>query len=70
MCIRDRSVHSVDIKADDPGGLTESEWKADPQQAQRAEKYKTSKTRKTTQADRCNAHKPKSQAKMRVRAAP
>ncbi|MDI4746181.1 hypothetical protein MJL33_35220, partial [Salmonella enterica subsp. enterica serovar Kentucky] len=37
-------------KADDPGGLTESEWKADPQQAPRAEQYNTRKTIKQTQA--------------------
>lgn len=42
--------NSVDIKADDPGGLTESEWKADPQQAPRAEQYNTRKTIKQTQA--------------------
>ncbi|ECI2562462.1 TonB-dependent receptor [Salmonella enterica] len=40
----------VDIKADDPGGLTESEWKTDPQQAPRAEQYNTRKTIKQTQA--------------------
>ncbi|HIF4165567.1 TPA: TonB-dependent receptor PqqU [Salmonella enterica] len=42
--------NSVDIKADDPGGLPESEWKADPQQAPRAEQYNTRKTIKQTQA--------------------
>lgn len=42
--------NSVDIKADDPGGLTEAEWKADPQQAPRAEQYNTRKTIKQTQA--------------------
>lgn len=42
--------NSVDMKADDPGGLTESEWKADPQQAPRAEQYNTRKTIKQTQA--------------------
>ncbi len=42
--------NSVDIKADDPGGLTESEWKADPQQAPRAKQYNTRKTIKQTQA--------------------
>ncbi|HFZ8993416.1 TPA: TonB-dependent receptor PqqU [Citrobacter freundii] len=42
--------NSVDIKANDPGGLTESEWKADPRQAPRAEQYNTRKTIKQTQA--------------------
>ncbi|MDM9318261.1 TonB-dependent receptor, partial [Escherichia coli] len=42
--------NSVDIKADDPGGLTEAEWKANPQQAPRAEQYDTRKTIKQTQA--------------------
>ena len=35
--------NSVDIKADDPGGLTKAEWKANPQQAPRAEQYDTRK---------------------------
>ncbi|HCS2981303.1 TPA: TonB-dependent receptor, partial [Shigella flexneri] len=42
--------NSVDIKADDPGGLTKAEWKANPQQAPRAEQYDTRKTIKQTQA--------------------
>lgn len=42
--------NSVDIKADDPGGLTEAEWKANPQQAPRAEQYDMRKTIKQTQA--------------------
>lgn len=40
----------MDIKADDPGGLTEAEWKANPQQAPRAEQYDMRKTIKQTQA--------------------
>lgn len=40
----------MDIKADDPGGLTKAEWKANPQQAPRAEQYDTRKTIKQTQA--------------------
>ena len=35
--------NGVDIKADDPGGLTKAEWKANPQQAPRAEQYDTRK---------------------------
>ena len=42
--------NSVDIKADDPGGLTEQEWKHDPHQAPRADQYNTRKTIKQTQA--------------------
>lgn len=42
--------NSVDIKADDPGGLTEQEWKQDPHQAPRADQYNTRKTIKQTQA--------------------
>lgn len=40
----------VESKADDPGGLTESEWQANPQQSPRAEQYNTRKTIKQTQA--------------------
>ncbi len=43
-------VNSVDINANDPGGLTESEWKDNPQQSPRAEQYNTRKTIKQTQA--------------------
>ena len=42
--------NSVDIKADDPGGLTQQEWKQDPHQAPRADQYNTRKTIKQTQA--------------------
>lgn len=42
--------NSVDIKADDPGGLTEAEWRDNPQQSPRAEQYHTRKTIKQTQA--------------------
>ncbi|UYU33726.1 TonB-dependent receptor PqqU [Siccibacter colletis] len=42
--------NSVDIKADDPGGLTKEEWRADPRQSPRAEQYNTRKTIKQTQA--------------------
>lgn len=35
--------NSVDIKADDPGGLTKSEWNANPQQSPRAEQFNTRK---------------------------
>ncbi|WP_276643917.1 TonB-dependent receptor PqqU [Siccibacter turicensis] len=43
-------LNSVDIKADDPGGLTKDEWRADPRQSPRAEQYNTRKTIKQTQA--------------------
>lgn len=36
--------NSVESKADDPGGLTESEWQVDPQQSPRAEQFDTRKT--------------------------
>ncbi|WP_248622961.1 TonB-dependent receptor PqqU [Citrobacter koseri] len=42
--------NSVDIHANDPGGLTESEWKTNPQQSPRAEQFNTRKTIKQTQA--------------------
>lgn len=42
--------NSVDSEADDPGGLTESEWHANPQQSPRAEQFNTRKTIKQTQA--------------------
>ncbi len=42
--------NSVDIKANDPGGLSESEWKDNPRQSPRAEQYNTRKTIKQTQA--------------------
>lgn len=35
--------NSVESKADDPGGLTESEWQVDPQQSPRAEQFDTRK---------------------------
>lgn len=43
-------LNSVDIKAEDPGGLTKNEWQDDPKQAPRAEQYRTRKTVKQTQA--------------------
>lgn len=43
-------LNSVDIKADDPGGLTASEWRTDPQQAPRAAQFHTRKTITQTQA--------------------
>lgn len=42
--------NSVDIKADDAGGLSESEWRSNPQQSPRAEQFHTRKTIKQTQA--------------------
>jgi len=42
--------NSVDIKADDPGGLTKDEWRDNPRQSPRAEQYNTRKTVKQTQA--------------------
>ncbi|SFR05843.1 iron complex outermembrane recepter protein [Enterobacter sp. kpr-6] len=42
--------NSVDIKANDPGGLSESEWKDNPRQSPRADQYNTRKTIKQTQA--------------------
>ncbi|WP_349254579.1 TonB-dependent receptor PqqU [Pseudocitrobacter sp. RIT415] len=43
-------LNSVDITADDPGGLTRKEWKDNPAQAPRGEQYRTRKTVKQTQA--------------------
>ncbi|RPH22527.1 TonB-dependent receptor [Buttiauxella warmboldiae] len=43
-------LNSVDIDANDPGGLTEQEWRGNPQQAPRAEQYNTRKSTKQTQA--------------------
>ncbi|VTR22732.1 Uncharacterised protein [Serratia fonticola] len=42
--------NSVDINADDPGGLTEAEWHDNPRQAPRAGQYNTRKTISQTQA--------------------
>ncbi|WP_086868918.1 TonB-dependent receptor PqqU [Kosakonia pseudosacchari] len=42
--------NSVDIKANDAGGLTESEWHDNPRQSPRAQQYDTRKTIKQTQA--------------------
>ncbi|MGP3591895.1 TonB-dependent receptor PqqU [Vagococcus sp. WN89Y] len=42
--------NSVDIKADDPGGLTYGEWKENPRQSPRAQAFHTRKTIKQTQA--------------------
>lgn len=55
VTIDDRSsltftVNNVDIKANDPGGLTNDEWHDDPRQAPRAQQYQTRKTVQQTQA--------------------
>ncbi|MCS2154142.1 TonB-dependent receptor [Scandinavium goeteborgense] len=42
--------NSVDIKANDPGGLSYSEWRDDPQQSPRGDQYNTRKDIKQTQA--------------------
>ncbi|MDR7342471.1 iron complex outermembrane receptor protein [Pantoea alhagi] len=42
--------NSVDINAQDAGGLTNAEWHANPRQSPRAEQYNTRKTTKQTQA--------------------
>jgi iron complex outermembrane receptor protein len=42
--------NSVDIKAQDTGGLTNEEWHDNPQQSPRGEQYNTRKTIKQTQA--------------------
>ncbi|MGD8204702.1 TonB-dependent receptor PqqU [Pantoea sp. FN0305] len=42
--------NSVDIKAQDAGGLTNTEWHDNPRQSPRAEEYNTRKTTKQTQA--------------------
>jgi iron complex outermembrane receptor protein len=42
--------NSVDIKANDPGGLTKEEWHDNPRQSPRAVQYDTRKTVKQTQA--------------------
>lgn len=41
--------NSVDINADDPGGLTREEWQDNPRQAPRAEQFNTRKTVSQTQ---------------------
>ncbi|YCI31189.1 TonB-dependent receptor [Erwinia sp. PK3-005] len=42
--------NSVDINAQDAGGLTNEEWRDNPRQSPRAEEYNTRKTTKQTQA--------------------
>ncbi|WP_213707312.1 TonB-dependent receptor PqqU [Klebsiella aerogenes] len=42
--------NSIDIKANDPGGLTYDEWRNNPQQSPRGDQYNTRKTVKQTQA--------------------
>jgi iron complex outermembrane receptor protein len=42
--------NSVDIDANDPGGLTADEWRDNPTQSPRANQYDTRKTTKQTQA--------------------
>lgn len=42
--------NSVDIKADDAGGLSREEWRANPRQSPRADAFHTRKTIKQTQA--------------------
>lgn len=44
------TVNHVNIKANDPGGLTRQEWRENPRQAPRARLYNTRKTVKQTQA--------------------
>lgn len=41
--------NSVDVKANDPGGLTEDEWRANPTQSPRADQYNTRKDLRQTQ---------------------
>lgn len=41
--------NSVDINADDPGGLTRAEWQDNPRQSPRAEQFNTRKTVSQTQ---------------------
>ncbi|MGG8275806.1 TonB-dependent receptor [Klebsiella sp. 141198] len=42
--------NSVDIKANDPGGLSHDEWQNNPRQSPRGDQYNTRKTVKQTQA--------------------
>lgn len=42
--------NSVDIKANDPGGLSRDEWKENPRQSPRGDQYNTRKSTKQTQA--------------------
>ncbi|QKJ87150.1 TonB-dependent receptor [Paramixta manurensis] len=42
--------NSVDIDAQDPGGLTDEEWHSNPTQSPRAEQFNTRKTTRQTQA--------------------
>ncbi|KFC10564.1 putative TonB-dependent receptor [Trabulsiella guamensis ATCC 49490] len=42
--------NSVDVKANDPGGLTYSEWQANPRQSPRGDSFNTRKDIKQTQA--------------------
>ncbi|EOC0280089.1 TonB-dependent receptor plug domain-containing protein, partial [Cronobacter sakazakii] len=42
--------NSVDIKANDPGGLTRDEWRENPRQSPRGDEFNTRKTTKQTQA--------------------
>ncbi len=41
--------NTVSVDADDPGGLTKAEWKADPRQSPRADQYNTRKSITQTQ---------------------
>ena len=43
-------VNSVDINANDPGGLSRAEWEANPRQSPRGDQYNTRKTLTQTQA--------------------
>ncbi|WP_148052871.1 TonB-dependent receptor PqqU [Atlantibacter hermannii] len=43
-------LNSVDIRANDPGGLSYSEWRDNPRQSPRGEQYDTRKTIRQTQA--------------------
>jgi iron complex outermembrane receptor protein len=42
--------NSVDIKANDAGGLTYDEWRNNPRQSPRGDQYNTRKSTKQTQA--------------------
>jgi iron complex outermembrane receptor protein len=42
--------NSVDVKANDPGGLTYSEWQSNPRQSPRGDQYNTRKDIRQTQA--------------------
>ena len=43
-------LNSVDIKANDAGGLTADEWRDNPRQSPRGDQYNTRKNTRQTQA--------------------